>query len=46
MLAGFQNDVKIKGSTINLTILYTLHGTADKWAIPPQVWKAVLPNDT
>jgi hypothetical protein len=38
-VAGFQNDVTIKGSTVSLTIS-TLHDTADKWRIPPQAWKA------
>jgi hypothetical protein len=38
-VAGFQNNVSIKGSTVSLTIS-TLHDTADKWGIPPQAWKA------
>ena len=38
-VAGFQNDVTIKGSTVSLTIS-TLRDTADKWRIPPQAWKA------
>lgn len=38
-IAGFQNDVTIKGSTVSLTIS-TLRDTADKWRIPPQAWKA------
>jgi hypothetical protein len=38
-VAGFQNDVTIKGSTVSLTIS-TLRDTADKWQLPPQAWKA------
>eukprot|EP00956_Cyclotella_meneghiniana_P018335 scaffold30514_cov73-Cyclotella_meneghiniana.AAC.8 len=38
-VAGFQDDVTIKGSTVSLTIS-TLRDTADKWQIPPQAWKA------
>lgn len=38
-IAGFQNDVTIKGSTVSITIS-TLRDIADKWRIPPQAWKA------
>lgn len=38
-VAGFQDDVTIKGSTVSLTIS-TLRDTFDKWQMPPQAWKA------
>jgi len=38
-VAGFHDDVTIKGSTVSITIT-TLRDTAEKWRIPPQAWKA------